>query len=400
MADIQQPVAEIKLRKREDRRVRAGHLWIYSNEIDTQTTPIKELAPGALVTVIDARDQPLGLGYINPHALLCIRLLSRRTDAEFGLQWFERKLRKALDLRDQLFTGTQYRWVFAESDQLPGLVIDRFDQVLAVQITTAGMQAQQALLRQAIDNVLPGIKGIVWRNDAPLRELEGLPSQVEVDGEVPAEVQVEEAGLKFRADLREGQKTGWFFDQVDNRQRLARYAKGRRVLDLYSYAGAWGLRALQQGASAALSVDSSASAVAVAEAAAADNGLALEARKGQALEVMQELNAEAQKFDLVVLDPPALIKRKKDFDAGFSHYVRINRAAMQLLPEDGILVSCSCSHHLSAEQLQQVLMKAARGAGRQLQILEQGAQSVDHPVHPAMPETRYLKVFYCRLTAK
>ena len=258
MSDIQQPVAEIKLRKREDRRVRAGHLWIYSNEIDTQTTPIKELTPGALVTVIDARDQPLGLGYINPHALLCIRLLSRRTDAEFGLQWFERKLQKALDLRSQLFAGTQYRWVFAESDQLPGLVIDRFDQVLAVQITTAGMQAQQALLRQAIDNVLPGIKGIVWRNDAPLRELEGLPSQVEVDGDVPAEVQVEEAGLKFRADLREGQKTGWFFDQVDNRQRLARYAKGRRVLDLYSYAGAWGLRALQQGASAALSGDSSA----------------------------------------------------------------------------------------------------------------------------------------------
>ena len=221
-----------------------------------------------------------------------------------------------------------------------------------------------------------------------------------MDGDVPAEVQVEEAGLKFRADLREGQKTGWFFDQVDNRQRLARYAKGRRVLDLYSYAGAWGLRALQQGASAALSVDSSASAVAVAEAAAADNGLALEARKGQALEVMQELQGEGQKFDLVVLDPPALIKRKKDFDAGFSHYVRINRAAMQLLPEDGILVSCSCSHHLSAEQLQQVLIKAARGAGRQLQILEQGAQSVDHPVHPAMPETRYLKVFYCRLTAK
>lgn len=390
----------IQLRAREERRVRAGHLWIYSNEIDKQATPFKEMEPGSLVQVTDARGKPLGVGYINPHALLCVRLLARRSDAQIDQAWFERHLRSALKLRERLYEQPYYRWVFGEADRLPGLVIDRFDRVLSIQLTTAGMEALRPLLRVALESVLPGgIDGIVWRNDVPLRALEQLPEEVTVEGQVPEPLQIEEAGLRFEVNLAAGQKTGWFFDQRDNRQRFARYVRDQRVLDVYSYAGAWGLRALQQGAASAICVDSSASALAVAEQAAKNNQLPLETRKGQALDVMQALRADSARFDVVVVDPPALIKRKKDADAGFNHYVRVNRAAMELLGEEGILVSCSCSHHLSEAQLLQVLNKAARGCGRQLQVLENGAQSADHPVHPAMPETRYLKAIFCRVTA-
>ena len=390
----------IQLRAREDRRVRAGHQWIYSNEIDREATPFREIESGSLVQVADARGKPLGVGYINPHALLCVRILSRRAHQQIDGAWFERHLGSALRLRERLFDAPYYRWGFGEADHLPGLVIDRFDRVLSIQITTAGMEALRPLLRVALENVLPGgIDGIVWRNDVSLRELEQLSTEVTTEGQVPERVDVIEQGLRFAVDLAGGQKTGWFYDQRDNRERLARYVRDARVLDVYSYAGAWGLRALQQGAASALSVDSSAAALAVAEAAAAANQLPLQVQKGQALDVMGAMRSASERFDVVIVDPPALIKRKKDFEAGFAHYVRVNRAAMELMGEDGILVSCSCSHHLAEAQLLKVLAKAARGCGRQLQILELGAQSADHPVHPAMPETRYLKTVICRVTA-
>jgi 23S rRNA (cytosine1962-C5)-methyltransferase len=239
--------------------------------------------------------------------------------------------------------------------------------------------------------------GVLLRNDSAMRELEGLADVAEEIGTVPDVVRLDEGGVFFDVALKTGQKTGWFFDQRDNRDRLARYARGARVLDVFSYVGAWGLRALRQGAAAATCVDSSAAALAALARNAQANGLEVEAVQGQALEQMQTLAAAGRRFEIVIVDPPALIKKKKDAEAGESHYARLNRTALSLLAPDGILVSCSCSFHLEAEQLQRLLLREARAAQRRLQILETGGQGPDHPVHPAIPETRYLKAFFCRV---
>jgi 23S rRNA (cytosine1962-C5)-methyltransferase len=197
--------------------------------------------------------------------------------------------------------------------------------------------------------------------------------------------------------LNTGQKTGWFYDQRHNRDRLASYVKGQRVLDVFSYIGGWALRAARFGAASVTAVDSSASALEAAQRNAALNDMTLESIKGQAVDALKQLRNSGQKFDVVIVDPPGLIKRKKDMDAGAEHYAQLNRLAMQLLEGDGILVSCSCSQHMSEEHLQRLLLREARNHGRPLQILERGGQGPDHPVHPAIPETLYLKAFFCRV---
>jgi 23S rRNA (cytosine1962-C5)-methyltransferase len=387
-------VISLKLKPREERRLRAGHLWVYSNEIDTPDN-FRQIEPGTLCRVEDSRGKPLGIGYVNPHALLTVRLLTGSAHAQIDSEWFARRIQSALALRERLFDAPYYRLVFGESDGLPGLVVDRYGDVLAVQIATAGMERLKAEILAALQSVLAP-RGIWLRNDVPMRETEGLPLHTEAIGEVPEQLEVLESGVRFRVPLREGQKTGWFFDQRGNRDRLAPYARGARVLDVFSYAGGWGLRALAAGAASALCLDRSETALAAAQASAQLNQLPLETLQADAHEGLKQLRADGRTFDLIVVDPPALIKRKKDFDAGFEHYAALNRAALQLLAPDGLLVSCSCSHHLAETDLQRLLLREARSSQRRLQILEQGGQGVDHPVHPAIPETRYLKVFFCR----
>ena len=365
--------------------------------MDTAATPLKEFDRGQLAELQDASGAPLGTVYVNPNTLLSARLLSRKRAVQPDTDWFIRRLRKALALREALYQEPYYRWVYGEADGLPGLVVDRYGPVLSVQVTTAGMEVMRPLIETALQAVRQPFefprRGIVAPQDAVHRH-HGLRTT----GNVPDEVTVRDNGIEFRVNLAAGQKTGWYFDQRDNRARLARYAAGRRVLDLYAYAGAWGLAALKQGASAALAVDSSVGALALADRAAVESGLALQTRQGQVAEVLAMLQADGERFGLCIVDPPALIKRKKDYDAGFQHYVKINQAAIELLEDDAWLVSCSCSHHLSRESLRKAVLQAARKAGRQLQIVETGAQSADHPVHPAMPETAYLDVLFCRVT--
>ncbi|MES0872460.1 class I SAM-dependent rRNA methyltransferase [Sinimarinibacterium thermocellulolyticum] len=387
----------LKLRPREERRARAGHLWIYSNEIDAGAE-FRSIEPGTLCRVVDDRGKPIGTGYVNPHTLLAVRLLSSDVHAAIDACWFERRLQAALALRDRIYAAPYYRLVHGEGDGLPGLVVDRYGAVLVVQITTAGMERLKPLVIDALRKLLEP-RGIVLRNDSNARELEGLPSAVEVIGEVPDRVEVDEDGVWLYADPKGGQKTGLFFDQRDNRARFARYVRGRRVLDVFSYVGAWALRAAHDGASAVSCLDRSQTALDHALAAAQRAGVALEAIRDDALAGMKALRAAGRSFDVVVIDPPALIKRRKDHAAGLEHYAALNRAALHLLAADGILVSCSCSHHLAADELQRILLREARQAGRRLQILETGGQGPDHPVHPAIPETRYLKAFFCRALA-
>lgn len=387
----------LKLKPREERRARAGHLWVYSNEIDTDDK-FRTIVPGTLCRLTDSRDKPLGTGYVNPRTLLTLRLLSSDGRAEIDQAWFERRLQSALELRERLYAEPHYRLVFGESDGLPGLVVDRYGDCCVVQITTAGMELLKPQILAALQAVIRP-RGIVLRNDTGARELEGLAGGVEVIGEVPASIEVIEDGLRYAIDLQAGQKTGFFFDQRDNRARLQRYVQGRSVLDVFSYVGAWAQRAMHYGAASAACIDSSQPALDAALASAKRNQLKIETIRAEALDGLKALRAEGRSFDVVIVDPPALIKKRKDFEAGLEHYAALNRAALQLLSPDGILISCSCSHHLQADDLQRILLREARTTARRLQILEQGGQGADHPVHPAIPETRYLKAFYCRALA-
>lgn len=388
---------KLQLKTHEERRLRAGHLWAYSNEVDIAATPLKGIIPGSLCRLEDYRGKPLGVATVNPHVLLAVRVLSGQGDAEIDVDFFERRLRQALALRVKLFPSPHYRLVFGESDGLPGLVVDRFGAVLVAQITTAGMELLKPLLIEALQRILSP-EGILFRNDTAMRQTEGLGGDDEVIGSVPDWVRVEESGVPFDAPLKGGQKTGWFYDQRANRDRLAPYVKGARVLDLFSYVGGWAMRSAAFGATAVTCVDSSEPALAAAQRSAGLSGVKLETIRADAMDALKTLRQEGRQFDVVIVDPPALIKRKKDEEAGLAHYGALNRAALHLLAADGVLVSCSCSHHLSEEQLQRILLRESRQAGRRLQILERGEQGPDHPVHPAIPETRYLKAFYCRVT--
>jgi 23S rRNA (cytosine1962-C5)-methyltransferase len=385
----------IKLKAHEERRLRAGHLWVFSNEIDA-VDGFRAIAAGSLCKVVDARNKSLGVGYVNPHALMAVRLLSSNPNANIDVDWFVRRVRSALALREAIYPGPYYRLIYGESDGLPGLIVDRYGDVLVLQISTAGMEALRPLVIEALQAVLTP-RGLLLRNDVAMRETEGLVSEVQEIGLVPDTVEIEEGGVRFDIPLRTGQKTGWFYDQRDNRERLSRYVSGKRVLDVFSYIGGWALRANRFGAATASCLDSSAPALEMAQRNAALNGVELETIKGQALDMLKQLRDQQRLFDVVIVDPPALIKRKKDAEAGLEHYASLNRVAMQLLVPGGVLVSCSCSHHLDIDQLQRVLLRESRSAGRRLQILEQGGQGPDHPVHPAIPETRYLKAYFCRV---
>ena len=388
------------LKRNEQRRLAAGHLWIYSNEVDTRKTPLSGFEPGSLAAIQSSVGKTLGIGYVNPHSLICARLLTRRPRIEIDAAFYERRLRSALQLRESLFEHPNYRLVYGESDGLPGLVIDRYGDVLVVQITTAGMEAVRELLLDVLNRVLAP-KCILLRNDTPVRALEGLSQEVEIIGEAPETVTLEEGGVQFEVPLTAGQKTGWFYDQRSNRTAMHKYVKNKRVLDVFSYIGAWGLQAAAAGASEVCCVDSSPVAQSFLEKNAAANGLVDKVRHetGDAFDVLKSMREDKQRFDVVIVDPPAFIKRRKDIKTGEQGYARLNQLALQVLAPDGILISCSCSMHLAAERLQSILYQSARKQGRQMQILERGFQTLDHPVHPAIAETAYLKAFYCRVPA-
>jgi 23S rRNA (cytosine1962-C5)-methyltransferase len=388
----------LRLRKDEDRRLRAGHLWVFSNEVDVSATPLTAFEPGDQVEVQDARGAPLGVGYVNPRSLIAARIVSRDRGARLDGALLRRRLQRALALRELLFPAPFYRAVFGESDGLPGLVVDRFGEYLVAQVGTAGIERVKEEVVAALDEVFSPA-GILFRNDASGRALEGLEAYVETAlGTVPDLLPLEENGVRFEAPMA-GQKTGWFYDHRMNRARLAAYARGRSVLDVFSYVGGWGVQAAAAGASQVVCVDASAPALEQARRNAELNGVAdrVAVEKGDAFDALRTLAAEGRRFDVVVLDPPAFIKRRKDQKAGEEAYRRVNQLAMEVLRPDGVLVSASCSFHLPREALQDAMLRAARRQGRGLQILEEGHQGPDHPVHPAIPETAYLKAFTGRV---
>lgn len=390
----------LKLKRGEDRRLRAGHLWIFSNEVDTAATPLTAFEPGAAVQVLSDRDQFLGFAYVNPRTLIAARIVGRDAAYPLDASLIVHRLRVALALRERLYREPFYRLVFGESDGLPGLVLDRYGDVVVAQSGTAGIDRLRAEIEAAVEKVVHA-KTLVWKNDSGARELEGLDKNVTVAGDaaLPAEIAVREQGVDFVAPLGDGQKTGWFYDQAANRERLHRYLPaGARVLDVCSYVGAWAITALKAGAGSATCVDSSAMALEYVSRNARVNGVDVTTIKDDAFDALKTLQESGARFDAVILDPPAFAKRKKDTPQAQAAYRKLNQLALPLIERDGLLVSCSCSYHMPAEDLSSAIQAAARHSARFVQVLELGGQSPDHPVHPAIPETRYLKSFFCRVT--
>ncbi|TVM07765.1 MAG: class I SAM-dependent rRNA methyltransferase [Halomonas sp.] len=389
----------LRLNKNAERRLKAGHLWIYSNEVDVKETPLKNFTGGESAIVEESNGRALGVAYVNPHSLICARIMSRDPSMRLDRSLFIHRFNQALALRERLFNTPFYRLVHGEGDLLPGLVVDRFGDILVVQLNTAGMQGMSEEIVDALDKVLkPSV--IVFRNDTGGRRQEGLEAQVEVvKGELPDEVLIEENGVHFVVPVLNGQKTGWFFDHRANREWLNRHVAGKRVLDVFSYVGGWGVQAAASGASDVLCVDSSGPALEQVARNAALNGVheQVAIAEADAFDALAALKADGEQFDVVVLDPPAFIKKRKDIPNGERAYARLNREAMRLLGRDGLLLSASCSMHLAPERLVDVVRGSVRHQDRHGQILFQGHQGPDHPVHPAIAETAYLKALGVRV---
>ncbi|WP_142849245.1 class I SAM-dependent rRNA methyltransferase [Telmatospirillum sp. J64-1] len=380
------------------KRLRTGHPWAFSNEV--QMTPeAKALPPGSLVTLMDAGGQTLGVASFNPHSLIAARLIDRDAEQIIDRDYLVRRLRAALSLRETLFAAPHYRLIHSEADGLPGLVADRYGDVLALQINTAGMELLLPLLLDALDEVLSP-RAVVLRNDSPVRKLEGLELYHKVArGELSGPVELVENGARFLADLTEGQKTGWFFDQRDNRAYAARFAGRRRVIDFYTYAGGFAVQAALGGASEVIAVDRSESSLALAEASARLNGVAERCRfeRAEAFGEMTRLAAAGERFGLVIADPPAFVKSRKDLAAGAKGYRKMARLCAPLVEPGGFLLAASCSHHMAPDAFAEEIRQGLFSAGRTGRILRVSGAGPDHPLHPFLPESAYLKALFIQL---
>ena len=389
----------LRLKKGEERRILAGHPWIYSNEIDNVATPLKSFTRGQTVLVEAYNKTLVGVAYVNPHSLIAARLFSRNPKDRLNVEFIQTRLASALAFRDAHFDKPFYRLCFSEADGLPGLVIDRFGVHLVCQINTAGMAQVETQITEALLSLLPDTQSILLRNDSQIREQEGLPLEVKaIHGQPPEVAFIEENHVQFQLPLWEGQKTGWFYDHRQNRARLAQYVKDKRVLDVFSYLGAWGIQAAALGATSVDCVESSALACNYIRKNAELNKLTdrVHVINNDAFDAMKALLSSGKKYNVITLDPPAFVKRLKDQKEGMLAYQRINELAVKLLAEDGILFTCSCSMHVSMTDLTQMLQRVSYRTDSRLQLLERGHQGVDHPVHLAIPETDYLKAMVVR----
>lgn len=387
------------LKSQADRRIKLGHLWIYSNEIDTGKSPLKSFETGDLVAIQNYKNEYLGTGYINPNNLLCVRILTRSAAEKIDKGFFKQRISSALQLRQALFPDPYYRLFYGESDFLPGLIIDRYGEYFVIQINTAGMEQFKNIIIEAVEEIFQP-KDIILRNDSSARTMEGLDLNIStVSGNKLDVFHVYENSIEFLIPALTGQKTGWFYDHRDNRARLKKYVKEKKVLDLFSYVGGWGVQAACFGASDVTCVDSSAGALEFVQKNAEANKVEnkIKTLQADAFDALKQLRQSEHKFDVVILDPPAFIKKRKDLKPGMIAYQRLNEMALQVLNPNGILVSCSCSLHLDRLNLIEILNRSAVKTHHSLQILEEGHQGMDHPIHPAIPETAYLKCFFCRV---
>ncbi len=411
---------KLHIKNHQEIRLVQGHPWIYSNEI-ANFAELKPLEDGSLVEVfVQKNKEAVGVAYFNSHQLIAARILSNNAAEKIDEAFFVTKLFTAKKLREKFFDKPFYRLIHSEADGLGGLVIDRFDNVFSCQISTAGMEKLQDLLIAALQKVFPNC-AIIFRNDVESRKFEGLSADNKiVSGEIADEIICEENGLKFSVDVKAGQKTGWFFDQRENRAFIAKISKNCDVLDAFCYQGGFGLNAIQGGAKSVTFIDSSKEALEkvkrnleinfsenntensddktnknITQKSRFDAAKKCEFFNEKTFDVLEKLAADKKQFDIVVLDPPAFVKSKKDLFAGLRGYEKLVRLAVPLLKENGILFLASCSHNVSLPDLISAanngLRKGLIGANKTPKLIRTYGASFDHPLHPALKESEYLK---------
>src|SRR5512138_357415 len=382
----------ITLKPHGQKRLERGHPWGYSNEGEMDAEA-KEGPAGGIVRLCDLHGRYRATAFFNRHPLIAARVLSRDESVAIDAAFLAGRLRRALAIRERLVGVPYYRLVHAEADGLPGVIIDRFGDALTLQVNTAGMELLTPQLIEAL-NAVVAPKTIVLRNDSAVRKLEQLPEGVAVaQGRLDGPIMLEENGARFFADLEGGQKTGWFYDQRDNRAWAARLARDERVLDCYAFAGGFTVQAALAGATEVVSVDRSEGALDLAARAAEANGVAGRCRFLRA-EVFQELQRQAEageRYGLVIVDPPAFVKSKKDLAQGLKGYRKMVRLAAPLVAEGGYLLAASCSHHADLDSFAEQVRRGLMDAGREGRVLRTSGAAPDHPVHPALPESAYLK---------
>jgi 23S rRNA (cytosine1962-C5)-methyltransferase len=383
-------IATIRLHKDHERRLLLGHPWVFSNEV---AGDLRQYEPGSLVDVYAHGGTFLGRGYINPRSLIAVRLLTHHREP-IDNAFFQRRLETAWQRRERLFPGQQsYRLVYSEGDLLPGLIIDRYQDHLVLQTLTLGMELRTELICEALESLCHP-QAIVARNDVGIRALEGLPSEKKLlRGSAHTPLEIWEDDLRFRVDPWEGQKTGFYLDQRENRCALRPFLRGERVLDAFCYTGAWALHAARAGAVRVLGVDASARAIQCAQEHASQNGLqdACQFAVADVFEYLKQADARRERFDCIVLDPPAFVKSRSKMREGLHGYWEINRRALRLVKPGGYLISCSCSYHVDPETFRMTLARAARAARRTALLIEMRSQGRDHPVVLPLSEAAYLK---------
>lgn len=394
---VHYPTASLKPRREES--LQNGHLWIFSGALQQ---PPHWIEPGGLVDVKSATGKFVARGYYNPRTDIAIRILTRKQEEEIDEAFFSQRVTEAVALR-QVFhpdVTNAFRLINAEGDGLPGLVVDRYAEILVAQIHTLGMERLRSQLIEAL-MACTGTRGILMRNDGQARQREGMDVEepAVVAGAVPTQVTIRENNVLFTVDPWGGQKTGFFLDQRDKREALRKYARGGQVLNCFSYTGGFSVYAALSN-SQVVSVDISAPAIEVARQHFVLNGLDPEQHEFHIADVFQYLEAarqEGRQFDVVVLDPPAFAKTQSARNQALNAYRRLNLLGMQVLRPGGILLTCSCSGAIGMDDLLGVLAQGAQRLGRSVQLLESFTHGVDHPTHLAMPETNYLKAVFCRI---
>jgi 23S rRNA (cytosine1962-C5)-methyltransferase len=386
-------MTRITLNKNEDRRIKSGHPWVFSNEIREVAG---ERTVGIVAELYDAAGGFIGVGHYNPHSLIAFRMVSRLREEIDTAAFFEGRIAAALAHRQARYPGlTTFRAVYGESDFLPGLVVDKYGDFLSLQLLSAGMDCRREQIVSALKNVF-NPAGIIARNDVSVRKLEGLDEQVELLwGDIPERVEMAENGLLFQVNLREGQKTGGFLDQKQNHLLLREISTGKSVLDCFCYTGGWAIHAASFGAQSVLGLDISARAVGQASSHAKLNKMSdrVKFEECDAFERLRSLHQEGRRFGVIVMDPPAFVKSRKTIAEATKGYLTVNRRALELLEPGGYLITCSCSYHMGREAFRDMLIQAARLAKREVRLVETCSQAADHPVLLSFPESEYLKCF-------
>jgi 23S rRNA (cytosine1962-C5)-methyltransferase len=381
---------QVLLKKHEDNRIRAGHLWAFSNEIQDV---VGHPQPGDVVTLRNAAGDALGQGLYNPNSLIAVRLLTRREDEPIDEQFFHRRIESALTLRRMLYDGeATFRLVHGESDFLPGLIIDKYGPYCSIQTLSYGMDQRLPMITEILESMLQP-SGIVERNDTAIRSLEGLPSRRGILRGRVEPVVVSEHGIRYRVDLLDGQKTGLFLDQRENRWAIRRYARNGRMLDCFCNDGGFALHAATATASEVIGVDVSEPSVRRAIHNAELNELAGTTRfvTKDAFEFLDDAGTREEKFDVINLDPPSFAKSRKMVTRAKRGYRDLHRLALRVLAPGGILATSSCSYHIFEQTFLDIINETAQSLGKQLTLLQWSGAAPDHPVLPGMPETKYLK---------